>query len=395
MKKNIFTVEPSNTSINSFSRQLLLSILFLTFFITAQAQQKFVIKGKIEGLTKDMKLVLYYRNQVAALSVYDSTLVKNGEFRLEGPLPRPYKISLSLKPVDEAPVPAGQKPEMVDGCSFYLMPGITIINAKSLKSAVIDNPLQNQSVELENQLKLVNDLLWANNREAYYHRKNKDSVSILKQQELELYHKLYQVNTDFVKAHPNSYVALDVAMSHHFVIEDPAAFETMLNYLSPELKNTDEGKKMAKSLELVKRFAIGQPIIQFTQNDVNGKPVSLASLKGKYVLIDFWASWCGPCRAEYPYLHKAYNQFKGKNFEIIGVSLDDKKALWVNSIKDNHFDWLEVCDLKGHQNEVVVAYGINAIPQSFLVDPNGIIIAKNLRGDDLIEKLKEVIKENN
>jgi peroxiredoxin len=284
---------------------------------------------------------------------------------------------------------------MVDACSFYLMPGITIINAKSLKSAVIDNPLQKQSVELQNQLQLVNDLLWANNREAYYHRKNKDSVSILKQQATELYHKLYQVNADFVRAHPNSYVALDVAMSQHHVITDPAAFEAILNALSPQLKNTDEGKKMAKALELVKRFAIGQPIIQFTQNDVNGKPVSLASLKGKYVLIDFWASWCGPCRAEYPYLHKAYDQFKGKNFEIIGVSLDDKKALWVNSIKDNKFDWLEVCDLKGHQNDVVVAYGINAIPQSFLVDPNGIIIAKNLRGDDLVEKLKEVIKEKN
>jgi thiol-disulfide isomerase/thioredoxin len=135
--------------------------------------------------------------------------------------------------------------------------------------------------------------------------------------------------------------------------------------------------------------------MDFTQNDPSGKPVSLSSLKGKYVLIDFWASWCGPCRTEYPYIHKAYDQFKNKNFEVIGVSLDDKKDLWLKAINDNHFDWIQVCDFKGRQNDVAVAYGISAIPQSLLVDPNGIIIAKNLRGDDLIEKLEEVIKTNN
>jgi peroxiredoxin len=395
MKKNIFKAVPCYKVIHHFSRQLLLSILFLTFFAAARALPNYVIKGKIEGLTKDMKLMFYYRNEIKALSVYDSTIVKNGEFRLEGTLNRPYKVYLSLKPVEAAPAGIGQIPDISDACSFYLMPGITVIEATSLRSAIINNPLQNQYMELQSQLKPVNALIVANNREAYFHRNNKDSVSILKQQGTRLYDKLYQVDADFVKAHPDSYVALDVVMSHHHVIENPVAFEAMFNSLSAHFKSTEEGKKMANALTLVKKFAIGQPAIEFTQNDVNGKPISLSSLKGKYVLIDFWASWCGPCRMEYPYLHKAYDEFKDKNFEIIGVSLDDKKTLWVNSIKENEFDWLEVCDLKGHQNQVVRAYGINAIPQSFLIDPSGIIIAKNLRGNDLVEKLKEIIKDKN
>ena len=110
------------------------------------------------------------------------------------------------------------------------------------------------------------------------------------------------------------------------------------------------------------------------------------------MLIDFWASWCGPCRTEYPYLKKAYAQYKDKNFEIIGVSLDDNKASWLGAIKSNGFQWIELCDLKGRLNEVAKAYGIAAIPQSFLIDPQGRIIAKNLRGNDLLDKLHMVIK---
>lgn len=391
MKKNIFKDVSCCKVVHHFSRQLLLSSIFLTFFAVARSQSNSVIKGKIEGLTKDMKLMFYYRNEIKALNVYDSVVVKKGEFRLEETLDRPYEVYLSLKPVEATSEQNGMK----DGCSFYLMPGITIIEAKSLRSAVINNPLQNQYLELQSQLEPVNVLIAANNRDAYFHRNNKDSVNILKQQRTVLYDKLYQVDADFVKAHPDSYVALDVAISHHYVIENPVAFEAMFNSLSAQFKSTGEGKKMANALALVKKFTIGQPAIGFTQNDVNGKPISLSSLKGKYVLIDFWASWCGPCRMEYPYLHKAYDQFKDKNFEIIGVSLDDKKTLWLNSIKENKFDWLEVCDLKGRQNLVVQAYGISAIPQSLLIDPNGIIIAKNLRGNDLVEKLKEIIKDKN
>ncbi|MBP9099597.1 MAG: TlpA family protein disulfide reductase, partial [Ferruginibacter sp.] len=137
---------------------------------------------------------------------------------------------------------------------------------------------------------------------------------------------------------------------------------------------------------------IGSIAPDFTLNDVNGKPISLSKLKGKYVLVDFWASWCGPCRSESPYLVAAHNKFKNKNFTILGVSLDDNKNDWLEAIKEDKFDWLQVSDLKGMDSPVGDLYGFSAIPYNVLIDPQGKIIAAELRGDNLDQKLGEILK---
>ena len=377
-----------------FNAAMLLAIV--CSFSRAKAQQKYVINGKINGLTKDMKVMLTYI-QSKDVFIKDSAVVKNGEFHLKGTIARPYKVNLYLRSFNPPPPHNYKVGDIVpasDGKSFYLAAGTTNITGDNLNSAFIDNPVQAEYVTFENSLQPIEKAAGPTNL-ALYHVKNRDSVGILKQKQAMFTKQMRQVCIDFVKAHPSSYVAYDIVKDNAVVIEDPESFEPMFNALAPEFKNSEEGKKMQHDLAMVKKFAIGAQIMDFTQNDVNGKPVSLSSLKGKYVLIDFWASWCGPCRMEYPFLHKAYDQFKNKNFDIIGVSLDDKRDLWINSIADNKFPWVEVSDLKGRQNEVARAYGISAIPQSFLIDPNGIIIAKNLRGEDLIEKLTEVLKTQN
>ena len=137
---------------------------------------------------------------------------------------------------------------------------------------------------------------------------------------------------------------------------------------------------------------IGTVIPDFEQNDVNGNPVNIKSFRGKYVLVDFWASWCGPCRGENPNVVTAFKKYSSKNFTVLGVSLDKSKDPWLQAIANDGLTWTHVSDLKGWTNAVAQKFGINSIPQNFLIDPNGVIIGRNLRGPDLDAKLESVLK---
>ena len=197
----------------------------------------------------------------------------------------------------------------------------------------------------------------------------------------------------YIRQHPDSYFSLEALKELAGNDIDVYKIEPLFKGLSPGLRKTKAGIDFAKLLYDDGPTSIGSMAPDFVQNDVDGKPVKLSDCKGKYVLLDFWASWCGPCRAENPNVLKAYNKYKDRNFTVLGVSLDQpgKRDAWLAAIKADGLPWPQVSDLKFWNNAAAKQYGIMAIPQNFLIDPAGRIVAKNLRGEALIRKLGELL----
>ncbi|MBX2923448.1 MAG: TlpA family protein disulfide reductase [Chitinophagaceae bacterium] len=195
----------------------------------------------------------------------------------------------------------------------------------------------------------------------------------------------------FAKENPGSYASAFLVAQSFSYDADPSELEPLYKGLTADVQGSHYGKNIKATIDAANKTAIGSVAPDFTLNDVNGKPVSLASYKGKYILVDFWASWCGPCRQENPTVVKAYNAYKSKGFDILGVSLDEKKENWEKAIHQDQLTWTHVSDLKGWQSDAASLYGIKAIPMNYLLDKEGKIIAKSLRGEDLIKKLGEIL----
>jgi peroxiredoxin len=200
------------------------------------------------------------------------------------------------------------------------------------------------------------------------------------------------VRTDFIKKNPNSLVSLNALKAIDRFRPEYTTLAPLFNSLSAAVKNSSDGRAFAYKLDKMKIMEVGVMALPFTQNDPEGKPISLSSFKGKYVLVDFWASWCHACRLENPNVVKAYNSYHEKGLEILSVSLDKNKQAWLDAIKKDGMPWNHVSDLKFWKNEVAVMYNIQSVPQNMLLDKTGKIIGKNLRGEELAAKLAEVFK---
>lgn len=198
--------------------------------------------------------------------------------------------------------------------------------------------------------------------------------------------------TGYIETHPDSYACLDFIKELLGNKQTAPIARNFYDKLSLNLRNTFSGKQVLDRLNLLDPLYIGLEAPDFTQKTPDGMDVSLSDFKGKYVLLDFWASWCGPCRRENPYLVKAYEKYKDKNFTILGVSLDTdrNRQAWLDAIKQDGLIWTQVSDLRT-ENAAANLYKVVGIPQNYLIDPQGKIVAKNLRGDALLKKLTEIL----
>jgi len=197
---------------------------------------------------------------------------------------------------------------------------------------------------------------------------------------------------DFVTTHKDSYITPLAVIRYNQIAEDVLKTEVLYNMLDPKIKATSMGQYIAQQITEGKVNGNGTLLPDFSQPDTSGKAVSLSSLRGNYVLVDFWASWCGPCRQENPNLVAAFKKYQSKKFTVLGVSLDKAKEAWIDAINMDGLTWTHISDLQGWQNSVAQQFQIFNIPQNFLLDPDGKVIGKNLRGPALERKLAKVLK---
>ncbi|MDR6784487.1 thiol-disulfide isomerase/thioredoxin [Pedobacter africanus] len=338
---------------------------------TAFAQQA-TVKGNIKGLGDAELNFHYYEGNEPKTS---NVKVTGDKFTWTAPMADPQKITVMF--------PKRAVWLFVEPGNMELTGSADSLNKVKLTGSKI----QNEADAYEKLLAPISakqDPLYKK-----YGKVSKEEQLALEQQLDDIRMEKRAVANKYIAEHPESAFSLSL-VTDRAAMGEYKDIQAAYDKLGKNVKNSPEGKRLTERLAILKRSAIGTPMLNFTQNDTEGKPVSFAAFKGKYVLVDFWASWCGPCRAENPNVLKAYNKYKDKNFTVVGISLDDKGENWKKAIKDDGMPWTQLSDLKGWKNEVSEYYGIRGIPSTLLVDPNGNIIAKDLRGEILNKKLEEI-----
>lgn len=372
-------------------------LLFAALAPVAAFAQKssFTITGKLGTLDKPAKVYIDY-SDAAGQGKEDSADVINGVFKLTGSVAGYTTARMSLDHEGKGKPFSIYSPG-ADVIYFYFGPEqIEITSKDSLSTATFKgSKIYDEHAAYNKMIGGSIMALTAQYQKEYAEaspedKKDPEFMAALNAKQMELRKQRGQKQIEFAKANPNSFFALTALSEVAGTYADMTMAKTLLDGLSKDLRQTDMAKELEQRIAAERLTAIGKPAPAFTQNDVNGKPLALTDLKGKVVLLDFWASWCSPCRAENPNMLKQYKLYKDKGFEILSVSLDSKKNDWIKAIEEDGLPWLHVSDLKGWNNAAGRLYGVRGVPACYLIDRDGKIIADNVRGEKLNTKLAEI-----
>lgn len=368
----------------------ILLLLFIPLF--TKAQNNFNLKGELKGVSNGKKIYLVHvAGQAERL---DSTKITNGNFEFNIELNNP---SIAILLLDHSGSDLNNKLPK-DLYRFFIEPGKATLTAtdsiakakiKGLAIADAYSALNKSTASIEENLQNLN--------KEFSELSDKDRA---KEEVVKGFQERYKtlitdrkaIIASFIENNPNSYVSLHVLnyeLANDQTEIDVQQLEKAYTALAPQLKELPLAKAVAYKLEVEKRTGIGVEAIDFEEKTAEGIAIKLSSFRGQYVLVDFWASWCGPCRQENPTLVRAYEMYKSKNFNILGVSIDTDKNKWVSAVKQDGLLWTQLLD---RSQTISQTYDISSIPRNFLIDPSGKIIAKNLRGVSLLNKLEELFK---
>ncbi len=360
-----------------------LLIILLVFLAACQSNStSYKVSGTISGL--DSGIVYLVKAQAGNALTVDTAKLEDGQFSFSGEALKPELHYLRLNERDYF-------------AQFFLENKKIEVEAykDSLRSSVVTGSSETDIFNIYlDELEILSNQ-FRGFQEEYskaMQTGNQDEIDRIKIDLEATKENMKVFSKNFVKENSTSVVAPFIVLSQLTQQLQYEDLKELMDLFPVELNESIYMDELKKIVDKMATSSIGAEAPGFTMNDTEGNPVSLSSFRGKYLLIDFWASWCGPCRQENPNVVKIYNQYKDKGFEILGVSLDKDKAAWLKAIEDDKLTWKHVSDLKFRQNEVARLYGVSSIPHTILLDPEGKIAGKNLRGKQLEDKLKELLQ---
>ena len=358
-------------------RKLLLSIVAASMTLAAcNAQSGYKVTGTVEGMP-DGKAIIATVNG-STLDTLAKADVKNGSFEFTGNVSEPTGAYIMV---------IGQRgaiPFMLENANITIsagQAGLTVTGSEGQK--IYDQFMAINATAQQEAMKLQQEFQAANGDQA--------KIQAIQEAYAKLMTDVQAKETELIKANPDSYVSAFVIASGMGQMEYEQLKERY-NLLGEKAKAGAQGKAIAAQIAKLESTAIGQIAPNFTITTPEGESISLYDIKGKVKLIDFWASWCGPCRGENPHVVEIYKEYHPKGLEIFGVSLDNNKEAWVKAIADDGLVWKHGSDVKGWHSAPAQLYSVTGIPHTVLLDENNKIIAKNLRGDELKQKIAELLK---